>query len=95
MIMRNGYDIYTRLVDRCDQWNVRVKAAHLTKEGGYAVICDLDEPKDKRYSVLYIDNTAFMHRVSGDLNAKKAIEKFERKTGVRVYSLTIDGVRVK
>ena len=93
--MRNGYEIYTRLVDRCDQWNVRVKAAQLTKEGGYAVICDLDEPKDKRYSVLHIDNTAFMHCVSRDLNAAQAIRKFERKTGVRVYSLTIDGVRVK
>jgi hypothetical protein len=53
--MKDGYEIYRRLVDICDQWSayqkdVRVKAAHLSKDGGYAVIGDLNQPKNKRYS---------------------------------------------
>ena len=100
--MKDGYEIYRRLVDICDQWSayqkdVRVKAAHLSKDGGYAVIGDLNQPKNKRYSVHYVDSHACVHGMGYDLNEKQAIAKFERKTGIRVCSLTLgeQTVRVK
>jgi IS1 family transposase len=101
-IMKDSYEIYRRLVDVCDQWSayqkdVRVKAAYLTEEGGHVVISDLNQPKNKRYSVHYVDSRACVHRygMGYNLNEKQAIARFERKTGIRVCSLTLDGQTVR
>lgn len=88
----DSYEIYRRLVDVCDQWSafqkdVLVKAAYLTKEGGHVVIDDLNQPKNKRYSVHHVDSCACVRGMGYYLNEKQAIARFERKTGIRVCSL--------